>query len=240
MWVCGPERCPAAAYARASAAHPGRALGPLGGRYCGLCRMCAVGRGLCVCVYVLILRPTRYSTCSQQVPRHDLGRHLLGPHATPLRAHPPSIPRPGTLSQPQLSRRAAAARARTAAGPEAQGVGGGRGGAVAAEAAAAPRALAKRLRRPRAESALPVCRRSARRGKQHDLVLPHPRLDRRGRACSAGIPARRGARQPSRTAPHRRSSPPSHRPPFEAIAKDASRREAGEGTSGRADTGGLN
>ena len=32
-----------------------------------------------VCVYVLILRPTRYSTCSQQVPRHDLGRHLLGP-----------------------------------------------------------------------------------------------------------------------------------------------------------------
>ena len=108
------------------------------------------------CVYVLILRPTRYSTCSQQVPRHDLGRHLLGPHATPLRAHPPSIPRPGTLSQPQLSRRAAAARARTAAGPEAQGVGGGRGGAVAAEAAAAPRALAKRLRRPRAESALPI------------------------------------------------------------------------------------
>ena len=44
--VCGPERCPAAAYTRATAAYPGRALGPLGGRYCGLCRMCAVGRGL--------------------------------------------------------------------------------------------------------------------------------------------------------------------------------------------------
>ena len=44
--VCGPERCPAAAFARASAADRGRALGPLGGRYCGLCRMCAVGRGL--------------------------------------------------------------------------------------------------------------------------------------------------------------------------------------------------
>ena len=149
-----------------------------------------------VCVYVLILRPTRYSTCSQQVPRHDLGRHLLGPHATPLRTHPPSIPRPGTLSQPQLSRRAAAARARTAAGPEAQGVGGGRGGAVAAEAAAAPRALARRLRRPRAESALSVCLAINPKGSP-DLDQPHPRLDRRGRACSAGIPARRGARQPS-------------------------------------------
>ena len=92
-----------------------------------------------MCVYVLILRPTRYSTCSQQVPRHDLGRHLLGPHATPLRAHPPSIPRPGTLSQPQLSRRAAAARARTAAGPEAQGVGGGRGGGTHTRARARAR-----------------------------------------------------------------------------------------------------
>ena len=37
---------PAAAHTRATAAHPGRALGPLGGRYCGLCCMCAVGRGL--------------------------------------------------------------------------------------------------------------------------------------------------------------------------------------------------
>ena len=61
-----------------------------------------------------------------------------------------------TLSRPQPSRRAAAAQARTAAGPKAQGVGGGRGGAAAAEAAAAPEALAKRLRRPRAESALPA------------------------------------------------------------------------------------
>ena len=45
VWVCDPERCPAAAYTRATAAYHGRALGPLGGRYCGLCRMCAVGRG---------------------------------------------------------------------------------------------------------------------------------------------------------------------------------------------------
>ena len=49
----------------------------------------------------------------------------MGPHASLLRAHPPSIPRPGTLSQPQPSGRTAAARARTAAGPKAQGVGGG-------------------------------------------------------------------------------------------------------------------
>ena len=82
----------------------------------------------------------------------------MGPHASPLRAHPPSIPRPGTLSQLQPTRRAAATQARTAAGPKAQGVGGGRGGAAAAEAAAAPGALAKRLRRPRAESALSACR----------------------------------------------------------------------------------
>ena len=97
----------------------------------------------------------------------------MGPHASPLRAHPPSIPRPGTLSQPQPSRRAAAAQARTAAGPKAQGVGGGRGGAAAAEAAAAPEALAKRLRRPRAESALPV-RLAINPEGLPDLVLHHP------------------------------------------------------------------
>ena len=33
-------------HTRATAAYPGRALGPLGGRYCGLCCMCVVGRGL--------------------------------------------------------------------------------------------------------------------------------------------------------------------------------------------------
>ena len=100
----------------------------------------------------------------------------MGPHASPLRAHPPSIPRPGTLSQPQPTRRAAATQARTAAGPKAQGVGGGRGGAAAAEAAAAPEVLAKRLRRPRAESALPVRRCARPEGQQLDLVLPHPQL----------------------------------------------------------------
>ena len=112
----------------------------------------------------------------EYLPRNLPLSAQCGPHASPLCAHPPSIPRPGTLSQPQPSRRAAAAQARTAAGPKAQGVGGGRGGAAAAEAAAAPEALAKRLRRPRAKSALPVCRRSARKGQQHDLVLPHPQL----------------------------------------------------------------
>ena len=129
----------------------------------------------------------------------------MGPHASPLRAHPPSIPRPGTLSQPQPSRRAAAAQARTAAGPKAQGVGGGRGGAAAAEAAAAPEALAKRLRRPRAESALSARRCARPEGQQLDLVLPHPQ---QWKAASPGGAQRCTRRRPAAGRPSVRTPCP--------------------------------
>ena len=62
----------------------------------------------------------------------------------------------------------------------------------------------------------------------------HPRL--------ASLPAEARTSPPARPHIDARRRHRIVRPlkPFEAIAKDASRREAGEGTSGRADTGGLN